>query len=209
MIGLSGCMNFFKGVEVPIAEHLREKYGIEFTGFTSDLSSGDVVHCYPVGGDPDTDNVRVYTTKHKGSERTFQDTYFNIIIRKDVEAEVYAACEGLPLPMKVYFTGTSYFDNIWDGTKTYADLKQWINEGNSKGLDVTIAIPMDGTDNVEKEEYANQVFDRIEKSGHSGLVHICFFPNEAFEKVTRSLTDRNNLASQYKDEYAIFSNSIN
>jgi hypothetical protein len=234
MTGVSGCMNLLQTsiekaenerllqiraeeAQNELLTHLIEKYdGQEFVPIGLEYEFGVfTLHCYPAGGDPETDIVKVETRGNriegKAINAVTQDTYFGIIIREDVEAEVLAALSDLPLPMKVYFDRPSmYWDNFWDGSKTYADLKQYgIDRGDPYRFFVTIVVPMDGTDKTEKEEYANQVLDRLEKAGHRGLVSVCFFPNEAFEKVTRSLTAFNDLARQYRDEYALFSKSLN
>jgi hypothetical protein len=53
----------------------------------------------------------------------YRDTYFNIVIREDLEADVQNICKDLDLATIVMFTGSSwlYVDNQFDGTKTYAD----------------------------------------------------------------------------------------
>ena len=192
-------------------KHLREKYGQEFvaTGMTgsSNFGGDPVLFCYPKGGDPETDKVRATMSKLKNGERSFEDTYFGIIIREDLESEVLAALPDLQLPMKAYFNCTSfYYDESFDSTKTYVDFKQWeIDSGKSKLLDITIAIPMDGTDKSKKEEYANRIFDILEQYGFRIYITVRFYPSEVFEIITRK-----NVFDLYKiyDEYALFSKII-
>ena len=207
MIGAGGCMKpKSESNEKRMLRHLREKYGQEFItlgmrggGYFGGGSS--ILDCYPAGGDPDVDYVCV---EMLGT--TIDDTYFGIIIREDVEAEVLAVLSDLPLPMKAYFRGDAgYFDETFDGTKTYADFKQWeINRGKRYRFKVTVAVPMDDTDKSEKEEYAKQIFDRLEKDNFHGRVFVRFYPSEVFEKLTRA-----NYIDLHKSEYANFSESLN
>ena len=160
--------------------------------------------CYPKGGDPEADRVWV-----RGNKGFYDDSYFGILIREDVEAEVLAILDGLPLPMKAYADSNTYCYDNFDGSKTYADFKQWQSENEGWYLpSVTIAVPMDGTDESEKEEYANQIFEILVNDGFKGGIDVCFFPSEAFEKVTRRLSDFNELARQCNEEYALFSKNL-
>ena len=213
-IGVSGCMNILQSNESRMLKHLSQKYnGQKFITLYMDgggyFGQGTTkLHCYPKGGDPKADRVWVETWTTKEGERIIQDSYFGIIIREDLEAEVLAACSGLPLPMKAYLvSGNMCYDDIFDGSKTYADFKQWINDGNSKRLNVTVSVSADGFDKSEKEQYANQIHDKLEKDGFCGFASVLFYPGEAFDQLTR--TNHNELAYQYHDEYAIFSESIN
>ena len=207
-MGVSGCM-FFRSNESIMLAHMREKYGQEFIslgmGNSGHFGGGDpVMYCYLKGGDPETDEVRVIMY----SKTSIHDTYFDILIREDFEAEVLDTLSELPLLTKVYLDSSSSPSERFDGTNTYADLKQWISEGNSVQFDIRIAVCVDGTDKSEKEAYAKQMFDKLEHSGFYGEVDVLFYPSEAFEKNMRSLTVRRELASQYHDEYAIFSKNI-
>ena len=169
------------------------------------MSDVSWLYCYPKGGDPVDDQVRVIL-----DPGGIRDTYFGVLIREDFEAEVLAVIADLTLPMKVYYASDDFFDEIFDDTKTYADFKQWeIDRGESEEFDIIVVVAMDGTDKSEKEDYAGQIFDRLGKSDFHGWVDVCFFPSEAFEKVPRRLKGFNELAKQYRDEYALFSERIN
>ena len=117
-------------------QHLSEKYnGQEFIISRTSLSYAFGGHpiwdCYPKGGDPETDEFFVEPEKNENGETIFRDNYFGILIREDIEAEVIETCAGMGLPMKVYSRGINCTDNKFDGTKTYADLKQAIMEGEA------------------------------------------------------------------------------
>jgi len=201
-IGLSGCTN----KKEIMLEHLKEKYGQEFVpGYMAGISTYPTLFCYPKGGDPETDRVWIEMTEYTDGSFSFRDTYFGIIIREDVEAEVLAACSDLPLPMKAYFdSGDGAYNNLFDSTKTYADLKEdEIDSGERYNHAVTIAIPFDGTDDDEKEKYATQIFDKIEQNGYYGRIFVRCYPSEVFEKITRK-----NVFELHKAEYNNFSKSI-
>ena len=204
-IGMSGC----KSKVSIMLEHLQEKYnGQEFiylsisgTGYFGGGTT--IIDCYPKGGDSKADHVWLETWKTKDGEKKINDTYFGIIIRDDLEAEVLATCSDLPLPMKVYFISDDMpYDNIFDGSKTYADLKQWINEGNSHRFDIIVSVSADSSDESEKENYAKTIFDKLEKYGYHGVVEIRFYPSETFKKLTRT-----NYADHKEEVY--FHESIN
>ena len=208
---MSGQITIPGSSESIILKHLKAKYGREF--IRKDMTNsafffrGDpVLYGYPKGGDPDTDKVTATMTKGENGKREFRDNYFGIMIREDFEADVLAAISDLPQPMKAYSSyNPPYFNEIFDGTKTYADLKQWgIDRGDPKRLDVTIAVPMDGMDKTEKEEYANQVFNKLQQNEYYGLALVCFYPSEVFESITRkNFLDLSDL------KYGAFSESIN
>ena len=212
MIGVSVYMGIIPTNKSIMLKHLEEKYGQEFEGGRVGkegfiVADGDYfMFACPKGGDRETDSFRVEMSTDK---KRIEDGYFGILIRKDVEAEALAACADLQLPMKSYYNPSTYYDNIFDGTKTYADYKKWNNEGSSfsKLLKVTIAVPMDGTDNIAKEKYAEQVLDRLAETSLREAeslfgVDVRFYPSEVFEMLTRK-----NIFDLYKvnDEYALFS----
>ena len=208
-IGVSGCMG--QSNKKIMLEHLEKKYGKEF-GVWHVSKSGyfpwggtPFMDCYPKDGDPETDHVKVEMSPDKTH---IKDGYFGILIREDVEADVLSYLSDFSLPMKVYYGRSDYYDNIFDGTKTYADYKEWDNEesGFSKRLDVTFAVPIDDTDPSKKEEYADQIFDKLEQNGFYSSITVRFYPSEVFEKITRA-----NFIELYKVryEYALFSKIIN
>jgi len=210
MLGVSGCMGIQsdKVIKEEILAYLGEKYnGQEFEVIGLERGYSYTLHCYPKGGDPEADRVKAYlSTKEAGVEgRYFSDNYFGILIREDVEAEVLAVISDLSLPMKVYYTSYTFssYNNIFDGTKTYADLKQ----EDFPYLDVSIAVFADGLNQSEKEDYAMQIFDKLEDHGQNWFLNVLFYPHEAFGRITR--TNSNELAEQYADEYAIFTKIIN
>lgn len=209
ILGVGGCMNILpmndEAIKDEILAHLSQKYnGQEFEALSLEKGYSITLRCYPKGGDPQADNVRVEKITRDG-ETIYEDTYFGIIIRDEIESEIISACSGLPLPMKAHFkSNLQSFDNDFDGTKTYADLKQWIANGNSSRFSVTVIVCADDSD---KESYSEQIFNKLEKTDFHGMIDVCFYPSEAFEKITR--TNRNEIARQYPDQYAIFSKSIN
>jgi len=210
-IGVSGCMG--QSNKKIMLEHLEKKYGKEF-GVWHVSKSGyfpwggtPFMDCYPKGGDPETEHVKIEMNKDENGEITFRDNYFGILIREDFEEDMLSILADLPLSMKAYYSNSPpFFNEIFDGTKTYADFKQWVKDGNSQGLTITIAVPMDGTDKSEKEEYANQIFEKFEQDVFLYSVDVRFYPSEVFEKITRA-----NFIELYKVryEYALFSKIIN
>ena len=215
-IGVSACMGPFQSNKSRMLKHLKEKYnGQEFVPIRMD-SGGDwfhistaILYCYPKGGDPEADEVSV--TMNLDSKK-FTDTYFGILIREELESELLATISDLPLPMKVYCRFIDSFDESLDGTKTFADFKEWQSEsketgwllmhGGTTAIDpgTTIVTTMDGADQTEKEEYVKQIFDRLVKDGYKdsyhGWVGVRFYPSEVFEKVKRG-----NYIELYEETY--------
>ena len=216
IIGGTGCINIplsDSAMKNELLTHLYEKYGVEFEPIKLVRGGGsNTLYCYPKGGCPEEDRIWVNKERVQG-EMYFRDTYFTIIIREDLEAEVFAAISDLPLPKKVLLeSDTLIFDpsNIFESTKTYADLMQAINDGNASArFSIAVAISADDLNESEREEYANQIFDRLEKDGFPGLVNILFYPSEAFEKITRSRESQDALFRQYRDQHTTIGRSIN
>ncbi len=111
--------------------YMKEKYcGQEFVcAYVEERYKSTVIDCYPKGSDIETDPVRV-ERKIVDGKAVYRDTYFNILIREDLEADVQDMCKDMDLTMIVMFTGSSglYVDNQFDGTKTYADYKEWVKD---------------------------------------------------------------------------------
>ena len=212
ILGVSSCMGDDLMSENEISdyllEYLEEKYnGQEFVpiGFGNDY----IFRCYPKGGDPETDlvEVKMRSYKKEDPDREIRDDYFGILIREDVEADIANVLSDFELPMKIYYSrGGSWYDNIWDGTKTYAEYKAWRNEnGRRNMMDFDICVFVDGLDISEKEDYANQVFEVLKINDYYGRFYVVFFPSEAFVKSTRT----SRLKEEYSDEYNSFSAGIN
>jgi len=191
-----------------ILDHLRNKYnGQEFTALA--LERGryrDTLYCFVQGGDPEGDNVTADRTVKDGA-KVYSDTYFAIIIREDLEAEVLAVCSDIDIPMQAYALSTSqFYNNMWDCTKNYADLKQWIADGNPRRFDVTVVISVD---NMENGEYfSKQIISAITESGYKGIVGVLAITDaDVYSKITRS--NQNDLIRQNRDSTKLFMESVN
>ena len=173
--------------------HLSEKYnGQEFivtntlgTSFFRKINPR--WECYPKGGDPVTDEVFVETLEDENGEIIFEDDYFGILIREEIETEVIETCAGIGLPMKAYSRGLGRLDNSFDGTKTYADLKQAIMEGKADcTFNISIFLLCEDIEN--REEYANQIFDKLSTDGLQRDIDVCVI---ADEKIYNQITRKN------------------
>ena len=209
-LGLSGCESI---TAKRCLKHLSEKYNgqefiVKYTKNGGLFGGGtDYLFCYPKGGDPDTDEVTVETWKPKGEERIFTDTYFELLIREDVEAEMLAILSDINLPMKVYNTEVSGVeDHRFDSTKTYADVKKAISSDEINCLfDFSIFLLCEDIEN--REQYANKIFDMLEKNNYRGLMAICVISDtDLFERVTRK--NRNQLFEPNEKTMFLFSECI-
>ena len=209
-IGVSGCMSN----KAIMLKHLEEKYGQEFEigrvgkeGFV--FADGDYfTFACPKGGYWDTDSFRVQMDPKNKTSTGIKDGYFGILIREDVEAEVLAAVSDLTFLAKAYYNPSTYYDNVFDRTKTYADFKQWgIDRGKPFLFTVAVCVSSDNLDESEKEDYAKQIFDKLQKDNYRGMVNVLFYPGEAFEQLTRANT--NELAKQYREQYTNITKNIN
>lgn len=190
--GSGGCLFKRVGHERILLEHLKEKYnGQEFItldmGGMGYFGSGDGtwMYCYPKGGDPETDEVSAELDIDEDGKFIFSDNYFGILIREEVEAEVLNILSDLELPMKAYYREIGYFDEIYDATKTYADLKQAIIAGEDvHWFDISIFLLCEDIEN--RELYARQIFDKLEDVNHRGLISLCVIADaELYGKFTR------------------------
>lgn len=194
-----------ESVRDEILEHLNKKYNKEFVAIALERGYSDILHCYVQGGDPDDDNVHAQRIMQNNTSE-YNDTYFGIIIREEIEAEIMSLCTNINIPMQVFYLSNSlYYDNMFDSTKNYADLKQWIANGNPWRFTITIVLPLDVANN--ENIYASQIFEILAATGFKGLVNICILPNEGFVKVTR--TTLNDILRQYDGQTSLFSESIN
>jgi hypothetical protein len=190
-----------------LLEFVYNKYNVELTPIVLNRGYTYELVCYVTGGDPIADRVRVQRTK---IENVFEygDTYFGFVIREDVEAEILAMCSDIDVPMKAFYPSEhSYYNNIFDDTKTYADLKQWIEDGNPGTSNITIVLSLENAE--ETETYSNRVFESLENAGFRGLVGVLSLPSEGFARVNRTNIDDLNREYNYNVKTKLFSKSIN
>jgi len=193
-----------------ILAHMYEKYGVEFNVIAIDFSrTREYINMYPVGGCPEADNVRAVRMIVDGNVVETHDSYFGIIIREDAEAYVSAMLTDIDLPMNVFFESlVQHFDNIFDGTKTFADFQRIANESAdiSSRFNVAIIVSHDG-DVEERQNVSEQIFDALTKGEFGGLALVMFLPSEGFEKNTR--TNRSELSNEFRESTTIFNRRIN
>jgi len=209
LMGAGGCMNIFpqsdEAVRDEILSELHGKYGREFEAISLERGYSDVLYCYPQGGDPEADRVCV-VRQGKENDYTYKDTYFGIVIRDALEQEMQDICAGIGLPaLVVYHSDSLYFDDEFDGTKNYADFKQWQGEGNAWRHTVTVVLSLEEAD--AGEMYAGQIFEKFGDSGFQGLMYVSILPGEGFVKANRA--NLNDLISEYGEQAPVFSKSIN
>jgi hypothetical protein len=207
---LGGCTNMTihlqsnESIRDEMLEHLRQKYGREFIAISLERGHHDFLVAFPENGDADTDIVAVQRTITDGQVE-MRDTFFGVIIREDIESEILTALADIVIPHKVFFpTDVYYFDNIFDSSKTYSDLRQWVSDGNVWRTTFTILISLD---EIEKGEmFASKVFERISSVNLHGLVHVVVLPNEGFTEANR--TNLNDVISQFFDKSKTISRSL-
>jgi len=195
----------YEDIRNEMLQNLHEKYGIEFTADSLERGSQDYLIAFPAGGNMQEDFVRIQRHGTGGSVR-FNDTFFGVIIRDDLESGVAAALAGIGLPFKVFFSTDSFaFNNKFNGTKNLADFNAWIEDGNSSRLPITIILGVETNDGAET--VANAAFKKIQKTGYMLHVTLNFTPNEIFEQITRE--NRVNMLMQHGSEMTSFTTSIN
>lgn len=164
-------VTYMNSTERLVQKYLSEKYpGQEF--IITSISKGGYFGIgstymtgYPKGGDPETDKFDVKTyipVDENGNEgeREFWDNYFAILIREDVEADVFAMLSDLNLPMKVYYRENAYYGMDYDSTNTYADLKKDIVEGKSERW-INVSIFLLCKEEENSKQYAQQIYDTL------------------------------------------------
>jgi len=213
IIGMTGCMGISslfqtdESIRDEILANLKEKYnGQEFVALALENGQFKTLYCYPKGGDPESDNVKARMIVKKDGTKEFSDTYFGIIIREDLETEIVSALTNLAIPIKAFFNYDSlYYENSFDGTKNYNDLKQWINDGNPRRFTITIVLLVD---NEKKESYAKQIFHILEDDGFQGMIHSCTVSNvDVYQEITK--TNLNEMIRKNDETISLFSESIN
>ena len=188
LLGGCGVLNMFtesyEDIRDEMLQHLYEKYGIEFTGVSLERGHHDHLIAYPTGGDPVNDFVSMQRHVRDG-EVEFRDTFFNVIIRNDLEAGVAAALADIGLPFKVFFSGGArVYNNKFDGTKTFADFNAWVADGNPSRLPLSVFLGVESTDCFDT--YANKAAEKVQETGYLLYVVFSFTPMEIFEQITRS-----------------------
>jgi len=208
-LGGCGMLNMFtesyEDIRDEMLQHLYEKYGIEFIGDSLERGSHDFLIAYPKYGDMQEDHVRMQ--RHGSGENVrYVDTFFGVIIRDEVEAIITTALADIGLPFQVFFSShIYYFDNKFDGTKTFADFNAWVAEGNRMPVTVGIWLEFNADENVD--DYANRAFDYIEELGYLLHVSLQFAPTTVFEQVTRS--NRSTILQQSRGERTTVNRTVN
>ena len=182
--------------------HLDNKYNKEFVATVLERGYVDYLHCYPKGEDMFADRLQVERMV-RGDEKTYRDTYFGNIIREDVEKEVYEMLEELKLPTKVYMTFDSiFFDNKFNNTKTYEDLKEWYGIDDVCSFAYKIAVYIGKRDDVESA--GQQVLDTLEKKGFHGLMLVCTVTDiDVYNEISR--TNLDDIMTDYKSAIYTYS----
>ena len=190
-----------------VLAHMYAKYGVEFNIRGHDWDRHrDRLTLYPVWGTFEGERVDVQRRVVDGGV-VFSDSYFGIMIREDVEAEVLGMLSEVDLPMKAFYNrGTSSFDNMFDGTKTFADLRQWrADEGIPWSPIIALVVSYDG-DKENHEAVAEKIFDALIEKGFRGLVGVAILPDEVFAKATR--INRDELYREFSESVTIRSRNI-
>jgi hypothetical protein len=208
---LGGCTNMNihqrsnESIRDEMLEHLSQKYGKQFTAISLERGHSDTLTCFSTGGDPIADIVRVRRTENNGTVE-LADTFFGVLIREELEAEVTKLLSGIAVPLRViYPSDIAYFNNSFDATKNFADFMSWSSSGNNLwGFDICVILSLDKLDDAEI--YANQVFDRISGSNFHGLIHAIVLPSEGFAKLTRA--NINDLVSEYDGRTTTISKNV-
>jgi hypothetical protein len=178
-------MDSLKGQDKQVEEtleYLSDKYdGQKFVYESSEYLYGKlIVYCYPDGGTFKTEEVRVRREIVDGKVQ-YKDTYFNIIMREESEAEVEFVCADLGLTGKAFVNVFDfYIDNQFDSTKTYADYVKWdLEDGEASTRSYTLVIALD--DFTDCESYADQINEGMKAKGISCTMNMYFCTNEQYE----------------------------
>jgi len=195
VILLGGCNSMdinqrsHESIRDEILEHLMQKYDREFTAISLDrASSFATLTAFPTGGDPVADIVRVRRTEHSNGEVRIADTFFGVLIREEVEAEVTELLSDVPIPFRVFYpSDIAYFENIFDSAKSLNDFLSWRSDHPSWGFDITVVLSLNNLD--EADAYANLVFDSVRGSAFRGLFTVVVLPEEGFVRLSRTNVD--------------------
>jgi hypothetical protein len=209
LLGESGCMNIFpksdETVRDELLEYLNFKYNEEFIALSLERGYSDVLQCYVQDGDTKADRVYVQRIDNDGKIE-YKDTYFGVLIRDDIETKIQSLCSGFDLPLKFFYpSDIFYYDNSFDGTKTFVDFKRWISDGNAWRFDITVVMAVD--DVSEGITKADELFEMLGDSDMRWSVDICVIPSEGFVDITR--TNLNDILAQHNGRTAVYSQSIN
>lgn len=172
-------------------EYLSDKYGGQkFVYKGSEYLHGKLlVYCYPDWGTYDTERVRVRRETVDG-EVEYMDTYFNIVMREDVEAEAEAICADLGLKGKAFFSADdSYIDNQFDSSKTYLDYMKWDLEDGDIDFTRLYNLVIATNDFADREKKADEIIKGIEAKNIRAGVYVNFCTNEKFENYHRDNLD--------------------
>jgi len=188
--GVSGCMKNEREAnrkKEAARQYLNEKYGEEFCILSmagSDiLTEYDTFRAVAVGADEKEDwfTVKMYENE---KEEQYQDDYFGILIREDMENTVSMLEEFQRLQVKVYikrffFPGTfntlAAVDSLDDAKAADADLD----------ADYYIFIMYDTGSPTEFYEMTEQIFAKMAAICQPGFVRIYGLSETAFSEINR------------------------
>lgn len=168
-------------------EYLSDKYsGQKFVYQSSKKLYGKlIIYCYPEGGTYKTEPVRVRRDIVDGKVQ-YLDTYFNVVMREDAEAEVVSVCSDLGLKGRAFFhVDDSYLNNQFDGSKNYADYMKWdLEDGEMEhSRSYTLVIARDGI--TDYASYVGQIVDAMKAKDIICDLGVFFCTDEQYEYYNR------------------------
>lgn len=187
---LSGCNIFndiFKASSSQIRDEMLEymsiKYGKNFIGLSLERSgidrSSDKLICYAEGEDRYKDFTYVYRDVNEDIV-TYSDTYFNIVIRDEVEKGIENIMNQLGYEAKAFSgTLTRIYDQKYDSSKTLFDL---MSDNTQPGLLVEIALT--GSFNTLSEEDSQKLFNALSDAKFRGAFSLYYFSKPIFDSIT-------------------------
>jgi hypothetical protein len=173
-----------EAIKEQMLQHMFDKYGVEFAVIDFEPNYNSLVSrlvVYPIGGNPETDRARVFRDRTT-NDPEIRDTYFRIIIREDIEAEINAICQRLSLNSKTFGTSGASFDNKYDSTKNYEDYKNDNEYIPALLLTVVIAFEQD----MDTERISDELTQAMLNERFKGSVMFYFIEREHFDALTRN-----------------------
>jgi hypothetical protein len=177
-----------KTTEEELLEYLEAKYDRKFIPLSMTgggfMGGNEILFCYAEGSDPELDRaeaMKAYPDGNHKNKPRYHDSYFGILVRDEIEGFIKEICTEVGVDADVYYNGSNYFDNKYDHTKTYADVRaDWGYEYPTVRMFISDA-------NIENsDDIHNAIVDEAFNRHFSGSLQMTFVSLEVKQQIDRS-----------------------
>ena len=189
ILGVSGCMKSrSERIKDEILQHLNEKYDVTFLPISLEQrgmggvgNSYDEFRCYAEGDDPKTDYAIVYRFTEDDGSIGYEDTYFGIKIREEVEKYVTDICHEFAKDIIVYTGAYSDFEDKYDKNATFEEA---LSNGDIRCF-IRIGILYQNESETEIVHTNEMIQKKFENENLRGTFQIYYVDYDTFKSIER------------------------